>query len=270
MRKLTDSAAGLLLYAVTLAAELPAAWARLYVAYGVVWLYSESRGAAAAYRWPVAYAVAFAPLAWSLLALVWPAPSAWLWRHRAGGRAPSQRERLAYESALGELGGAAGPRRWFVVDDPEAGAAVCGDALMLTRGMLDERSLVAVLAHELGHLATLDARLAAALDALVLRAPREDGPRRGAIRRAVAALARGGVGLRLTAPAWAAWWREREYRADAYAAALGKGGELASYLELHTLLHDRPIPFMWLSERMHPPTAHRIDRLQQADEAVPR
>ena len=79
-------------------------------------------------------------------------------------------------------------------------------------------------------------------------------------------MVRGGLGARLTERAWAAWWREREYRADAYAAALGRGEELRSYLDRNVLLDDRPVPFMWASAVTHPPTAERIDRLRGASE----
>jgi Zn-dependent protease with chaperone function len=260
MGRLREHPGGLALYAATLVLEAPAVWVRAYLAYAVVWFWSETQDVPAAYRWPVASLVALAPLAWSASALVWPAMSSIWWRQRVGGRAPSEHERQLYEAA--DLPAA----RWFVVDDAYPRAAVCGDALMLTRGMLDDPDLAGVIAHELGHLQTLDARLTAALDNLVLWTPRRRGGRRGVIRglgAAVVWVVRGGLGTRLTERFWASWWREREYLADAYAAALGRGEELRSYLDRHVLLDDRPVPFMWASAVTHPPTAERIDRLRR-------
>jgi len=284
--KLQDSRRGLLLYAATLACEVPAVWARTYIAFALVWFYSETQDLSPSLRWPIATLAGWGPLAWSLIALAVPAVSGWWWRQREGGRAPSERERRAFEDALADLKPPPGqklpvPRSWFVLDEDDPGAAVCADTLMLTRGMIDHPSLPAVLAHELGHLATLDGPLTAALNRLVLWTPR-DRPyqRRGAIRALFAAIAwliRGGLGLRILGPAWAAWWRKREYKADDYAASLGKAAQLALFLDTHALLNDRPVPFMWLSEHTHPPTEHRIERLHKhakrakttAEERVP-
>jgi Zn-dependent protease with chaperone function len=261
VKRLRDSGGGLALYGVTLALELPAVWVRAYLAYAVAWFWSQTQDMPAAYRWPIAALFAFAPLAWSASALVWPGASGIWWRQRIGGRAPTEHERRLYDAAdLPEA------PRWFVLDDAYPRAAVCGDALMLTRGMLEDRDLAGVLAHELGHLDTLDARLTAALDNLVLWTPRARGGRRGAMRSLGAAvlwIVRGGVGARLTERIWARWWREREYVADAYAAAVGRGEELRSYLNRHVLLDDRPVPFMWASAVTHPPTAERIERLSR-------
>jgi Zn-dependent protease with chaperone function len=75
--------------------------------------------------------------------------------------------------------------------------------------------------------------------------------------------AKGGkVGLRITGPAWGTYWRQREYKADLYAAKLGQADELADFLEIHALIHDHPLPFIWLTEHTHPPTELRIDKLR--------
>src|SRR5665811_1855996 len=91
----------------------------------------------------------------------------WWWMQKSGGRAPSQRERLIYEDALARLADTdtelRPPRRWFVLDEPSLNAAAYADTLMLTRGLLESSHLEAVLAHELGHLNSSDARLTAAL-----------------------------------------------------------------------------------------------------------
>ena len=50
-----------------------------------------------------------------------------------------------------------------MIDDDEENAAAYADTVMISRGLLDSGHLEAVLAHELGHLNTSDARVAAAL-----------------------------------------------------------------------------------------------------------
>ena len=163
---------------------------------------------------------------------------------------------------------------------------------MLSRGLLENEQLPAVLAHELGHLATSDGKLTAAINRLIinplpktrerLRREREVvvvGSERliltttlvGAaiwVVRFVVRFARGGLGLRFLAPAWGSYWREREYTADQYAASLGQAEELADFLEVHALIHDHPVPFIWLTERTHPPAELRIDRLRKTSQAA--
>lgn len=260
--------------------------------------------------------VATIPTIWSLLALIAPAGSGWWWKQTLGGRSPSERERLAYEDAIELLQSQAPgrlplPRGWFVLDTPQADAAVSGNTLMLSRGLLESDHLAAVIAHELGHLATPDGRLTAALNRLVMpKAPwvspeqaeqraaghgqdrrsegtrryepsnhdRDDGPRpyepgqeaidaltmlaKAALK--IAMFATGGTGLRLTRSIWGLYWRGREYKADTYAANLGQADELADFLEVHALMHDHPVPYIWLTEHTHPPSELRIDRLRNA------
>jgi len=80
----------------------------------------------------------------------------------------------------------------------------------------------------------------------------------------IAVFAKGGLGLRITGPILGRYWRGREYKADQYAASLGQADELADFLEVHALIHDHPVPFIWLTEHTHPPTELRINRLRQA------
>jgi Zn-dependent protease with chaperone function len=108
-----------------------------------------------------------------VLALLTPMGSGWWWRTRAGGRSPSTREVAVYQDAVELLQAYTDkpvplPAKWFVLDTPQPDAAVCGNALMLSRGLLEGEDLPAVLAHELGHLATPDGRLTAALNRLVI------------------------------------------------------------------------------------------------------
>ena len=114
----------------------------------------------------LALVIGFAPLAISLATLVLPL-GGWWFQQQEGGRPPSERERAVFESAFELLRGAdpnlRPPRRWFVTDDPEPNACAYADTLMVTRGLLESPSFPAVLAHELGHLNSSDARVSAAI-----------------------------------------------------------------------------------------------------------
>ena len=249
-----------LLYASTLGLTLFAAALRGFIALALLWLTFFILG------WPrgsvqtLAYVVAYGPLALSLATLVLPL-GGWLWQQQIGGRSPSGRERLIYEDALAVLAEAdphvRPPQRWFVLDDPVPNAAAYANTLMLTRGLIDSGSLEAVLAHELGHLNSSDSRLSAALHRMTTQ-PRQK------LRFPFTTLGfafSGALAVWLTATPWSAYWRGREFAADEYAAALGQGRALASFLETNALEHDLPVPFMWISAESHPSTEHRIDRL---------
>lgn len=283
----------LALYAATLVAEAPVIFTRmlltLAVAAIVLLIKGESPGGANSLA-----ELGVIPTGWAVFALVTPLGGGWWWRANMGGRDPSERERAAYQDAIELLQAyAPGPLRlpnaWFVVDELQPDAAVCGDTLLLSRGLLENEYLPAVLAHEFGHLITSDGKLTAAINRLVinplprarekLRRERDlvvvGGERLlltttlfgGAIwiGRFVVRFARGGLALRFLAPAWGSYWREREYIADQYAAGLGQADELADFLEIHALIHDHPVPFIWLTEHTHPPAELRIDRLRKAD-----
>jgi Zn-dependent protease with chaperone function len=159
---------------------------------------------------------------------------------------------------------------------------------MLSRGLLESEYLAAVLAHELGHLATSDGKLTAAINRLIINPLPKTRERRqreqnlvvvGGDRllwtitgisallwllRRVFRFAQGGFALRITRPFWGSYWREREYLADQHAATLGQADELADFLEIHALINDHPVPFIWLTEHTHPPTELRIDKLRTA------
>lgn len=298
------SAGALGMYAITLIGEIPVFFARLVcvVVVASVLTLVEDRTLPA----PSGECVWIAamPVFWSMLALVVPFGSAWWWCVRAGGREPSTREQLAYRDAVELLQANSEtplplPKSWFVIDIPHPDAAVIGNALMLSRGLLETDHVAAVLAHELGHLGSPDGRLTAALNRLVIggmpfaHSTEQGGERsreqaRMRMRYAprtsdhmadfdpvadfaygvlkgmyiASLIAKGGLGLWLTRPIWGQYWRAREYRADQYAANLGQAEELADFLEVHTLIHDHPVPFMWLTSNTHPPTELRIDRLR--------
>jgi Zn-dependent protease with chaperone function len=282
----------LALYTATLLCELPVLFVRVLVTLALAALVLLVRNGdpagAEGYMW-----LAVIPTAWAMLALITSFGGGWWWRSQMGGRAPSERERTAYAAALEQLRTRSRqpfrePRSWFVLDMPEPDAAVSGDALALSRGLFESEYLPAVLAHELGHVNAPDGRLTAALNRLVIHPPprmsaRERDPRETHIEiatddtvalgitffgallwlaRKSLTFAEGGFGLRLLSPFWGSYWREREYAADAFAARLGEAGELADFLEVHALMHDHPVPFIWLSEHTHPPTELRIERLR--------
>jgi Zn-dependent protease with chaperone function len=291
---LLPSPPALALYAATLVAEVPVIFTRMLLTLaGTALLLLVTGGKPGnAAGW---VDLGLLPTAWSVLALVTPFGGGLWWEMNMGGRDPSEREQQAYNDALQLLRHhtiepLCEPSGWFVIDTPHPDAAVCGETLMLSRGLLLESEyLPAVLAHELGHLASSDGKLTAALNRLVIHPRptiREKDPEPphhpivvaendklllaitlfGAIlwlARKTIRFAQGGLGLRFTGPPWGAYWREREYTADQYAAQLGQAEELADFLEVHALIHDHPVPFIWLTEHSHPPTELRIDKLRK-------
>jgi Zn-dependent protease with chaperone function len=254
----------LALYAMSVLIQFLVAPLRAGVVYGLLWLIFTILGKSTASVHVVAWLIGYGPLIVSLATLLLPL-GGWLWQQQSGGRAPSQRERLIYEDALSVLSEAdrqlRPPHRWFVLDEPDLNAAAYSDTLMVTRGLLESGYLEPVLAHELGHLNSSDARLVAALHRLTT-------PPRSRMRfplRTIGFLISGALGVWLMRVPWAAYWRAREFEADRYAAALGQGEGLARFLEQHALAHDLPIPFLWLTEHSHPATEHRIDQLDEQE-----
>lgn len=282
----------LALYALTLIAELPVLFVRMiFTLIAAAFLLLVLHGSAAGtYGY---WELALVPSAWAIFALATPFGGAHWWRANLGGREPSERERLAFQDALELLQAHSFkplrlPSLWFVLDSPQPDAAVCGDALMLSRGLLESDFVAPVLAHEFGHLSSSDGKLTAAINRLIITPRpwrREQEPRERPMvlvtsdrallgitafggllwlcRRALR-FAQGGFGLRILAPLWGSYWREREYDADAHATRLGQAEELADFLDVHALIHDHPVPFIWLSDHTHPPTELRIDRLRKA------
>jgi Zn-dependent protease with chaperone function len=272
----TTDVGGALLYLATLGGELGSALVRGMLVYGVATVVPFVTGhASVSEARLLGWIAGVFPLVWSLCALAFRS-SGWWWSTGAGARRPSARERALIAETLAAL--IAGrpdvrePRAIYVLDDPELNAAVRGDALMANRGLLDSRWLAPVLAHELGHLNSSDGRLTDALARLVLRRSRTR-PRQpasgclGLLAQLVFLVAGGGSGLLLTRPLWAAYWRSREYLADAFAARLGQGSDLLAFLETEVVLYDRPVPFAWMSEVGHPPTELRIEALTALPQA---
>ena len=249
-----------LLYAVSWALQYFCASCRFLLADGVLALLDLITG----WGWPVnipSVVIGFGPLAISLATLVLPL-GGWWFQQQSGGRRPSERERAVFEAAFEQLRALdpklRGPRRWFVTDDPLPNACAYADTLMVTRGMLESPSFPAVFAHELGHLNTSDARVTAAVHRMTTP-PRE--PMEFPFRL-IAYLISGRAAMALVRTPWAIYWRRREAVADSYAAKLGQGPALASYLETHALDGDLPTPFKDFGDTSHPWTEHRIDDLE--------
>ena len=249
-----------LLYAGTLALQFGCAFIRAMVAYIVLWLaFTIGRHSTAPVN-TLTLIIAYGPLVLSFATLILPL-GGWWWEQQSGGRSPSERERLVFEDAITTLTqhdpSLRPPRRWFVTDEQELNAAVYADTLKITRGLLESGYLEAVLAHELGHLNSSDARLAAALHRMTT-------PPRREVHwglQTLALIATGGLAVKLTRAPWGVYWRAREHHADLYAANLCQAQSLAMFLETNALENDIPVPFMWLTDMSHPPTEHRIDRL---------
>src|SRR3954451_12904606 len=196
--------------------------------------------------------VSLGPLALSFLSLA-GLPGGALERFALGARRPSAREHHAIADAVGQLPASErAPRRINVIDAPDLNACVIGDVLYLNRALITDPHLTAVLAHELAHLG-LDGRLTLALRRFQLPVGRPPG------------ILTGGLSCRLLQPAWLAWWRQREYRADAHARRLGHGDQLADLLE-QTQLLDTAAPFM--RDRTHPYSELRIERLRAPNTTV--
>jgi hypothetical protein len=255
--------AGVLLFACSLTLQLICAWTRALLALPLIWLSLLGLGASSG-AYTLALVVGFAPLAISLVTLVFPYGGV-LWEASVGGRRPSAREQATYEAALAGLQARApalrAPRGWFVTDRSELQAAIYGDTLMLTRGLLSSASLGPVLGHELGHLNSTDGRLTAALYRMTT-------PPRNAVGlpwRAISFMATGEAAAWAMRLPWAQYWRAREFAADAFAAELDEATGLIDFLQGHALERDLPVPFPWLSSRSHPPTEHRIERLLEIE-----
>lgn len=276
------AAAGLGLYLLTLAGEV-------VLGAGVRWLLTYLGAVVLGAVVPLgpgaeqlALLAALLPLAWSLLGLAFPGPG-FVWTRRLGARRPSVEEAGIIDDAR-QLLRAVDPalpatHAVYLLDDPLPAGAARGRSVILSRGLLETESVAPVLAHELGHTRSFDGRLTEALDRLELwggplgparpeslaptqppAAARRGGILAGCIRLTLR-LAGGGCAARLLAPLWSAYWRSREYVADAYAAALGQGEELARHLADVELPFDFPRRRFPFDLAEHPPVALRIERL---------
>ncbi|MEM8534394.1 MAG: M48 family metalloprotease [Chloroflexota bacterium] len=268
---------GLLLYILTVFGEVPAIAFRYWVVnlLGPPWL---------------ALLVALLPQVWSVATLVGFPGGHRFTSWELGARVPSQREQREIEQTFKHLSreGVRLPHKTFIVDTPTVNAFVVGSTLYLHRQLVWTSYLVPVTAHELGHINSLDGRLNLALHRLLF--PGASWFLRGLFHRqdqslsvlssfavrgcflvswlffcvlTILVLFGGGFGTLVLALAWRNYWRGREYYADAFAAKLGQGSQLAEALEANYLLLDMATPWFVWTNRVHPYTEYRIDRLQR-------
>jgi Zn-dependent protease with chaperone function len=262
---------GLLLYAITLAAQLLGAAARGLLTVVVLEIVGLLTG------WPIpinaiATAAAFAPLVISLLCVLCPPVVApidgrW-WEMSTGGRPPEQDEREAFDHAFDELQQIEPklrpPRHWFVAEEPTSNAAAYASSLCVDRGLLEGPYAAAVIAHEMGHLRSSDSHLTSALNLLLLKPMEtpEIRPLWSLPFRGLLWFASGQAVMWFLGNPWEMYWRSREFAADEYAARLGQAQALAQSLTNDSLPHERAIPNMRFSRATHPYTKPRIARLQ--------
>jgi Zn-dependent protease with chaperone function len=272
-----SAAEGLLLYALTLVLELVfaagARWLLAYAAVAAVAVFVDPGSLGAVFPW--VFALLVFPL--SLLVFLLPGDGA-IWSRRLGARPPREDEKLLLCGAIAKLRridpDLSSPLGWYVVDVPFPAAQVHGRAVIVTRGLLGSDALTAAVAHELGHLHSLDPRLVNALACLVLwRLPvahrdHDDARRLSRLRglslaplRGLLRLAGGGFGRRLLGARWNAYWVAREYAADAYAGSLGQAVGLAVFLAESDGAPDAPYRRLLAAITNHPPVNARIERL---------
>lgn len=272
------SLVGIGLYVVTFAAQWFGVIARYLIIYVVLGLIGLVTGWAIPVE-TTAIVLAIVPLAISLLALICspliaPLDGRW-WEISTGGRPPEQDEREAFDQAIRELQEAdpqiRPPRHWFVREEPGQNAAAYSSSLCVDRGLLESPYAPAVIAHELGHLRTSDARLTSALNLLLLVPVAKPTlrPLRSLPFRGLVWFASGQAALWFTETAWQTYWRSREFIADQYAVQLGQGPALAESLEYESLPYERSIRNMRFSRATHPYTKPRITKLRAQPDLTP-
>lgn len=239
---------------------------------------------------PLAHLVAWGPLVFALLTLLFLPGGFLLTRFTLGARKPSIREKELIYATLDEAIQAdptvRAPSAFYIIDNFDPNAYTIGTTLYLHSGLLSEQTSgihrLGVIAHHLGHRNSLDGRLTLALRRLVIYpvyflsrslgtvAPGSfvysigRGDAKGCLAGTLVlfvslflALAGGGLGTLLLNPVWAAYWRKREFVADQFAQHLQLGGPLLEYLKQHTL-QDTATPFFL---NPTPSNELRIDRL---------
>ncbi len=286
---------GLLLYVLTLLLELISVACRfLLVAVPTTMAWGEDVGMI------VGGLCAGGPILYSLLVMSGMPSGHGLVRYAFRARHPTPEELQRIEATYDYIlpPHASRPHRTFVIDTPGVNAWVSGTSLFIKSDLIWTTYLAPVLAHEFGHLHSLDGRLVLALRVLVipgaftlsrvllttlhllqrlliflinvvLRVGRVGGRVVGVLQflfnvfldtvpYLVIIFAMGGVGPKILARWWSNYFIRREYRADAYAAKLGQGPLLIQLFQ-HLMLIDVEVP--WSKYPTHPTTAQRIQRL---------
>lgn len=230
---------GLLLLAVVALCAVPMAVVRAVLGLAVGWLIGALSGWDSA---PLVTAVAFAsyPFVMAMAAFIDVGLTRRRWTRNYGAVEPTDDEVGVVEGALAELRqrGAPVPSRWAIWSQQSNNACVHGRTLLVGAGEVRSPLLLALLAHEAGHLRgpVPDGRLVAAFGWLV--PPRLPG----VVRRA-----------------WILHARRREYLADAYAMHLGLGSDFTDRLagSASSERHQR----WWSLESSHPRIGRRLKRL---------
>jgi Zn-dependent protease with chaperone function len=205
----------------------------------------------------------------------------------------TERELPIVLTALAALEAKAGkltkPDYFFVLDTDSAEAYTVGNAMYLTRGLIHrqghpEPHLTAMLAHQLGHANSTDARVVLALRRLTITPMYVLSTTLGQLAPGIVTFAArvtqsdmyvasviswlinlclaasgGGLGLLLLNIPWNWYWRQRDFAADEYAAQLGQARPLVEYLDKHQGF-DVATPYYIAPQ---PYTELRIDRLLQ-------
>lgn len=271
------------LYLVAVAALIPTAIFQLFTVYVLTLLVTlianghGNFGLADVLPWIVVGSY----FGWATSALIYPLRAGRYFAEAIGARLATSEEADAYRDATSSLpldGVRRLPKWLYVLDRHELNAAVLGDVIIINRTLFDSQYLAAVIAHELGHVNSMDVRVSCAANRLASLAratepwrtgatdTKRSGQPLGCMLGLVILIVRGysgGLQTQMMAPAWASWWRLREYTADDYAARLGQAEELATFLDENVLLYDTPIRFLWTTTQSHPPTALRIQRLRE-------
>jgi len=206
-----------------------------------------------------------------------------------GAREPSRREQELLSQAFKQMVQQASQpiksfSHLFILDSPLEFAYVIGTTLYITSGALRGRHFQVLLAHEIGHLhyghgGTILAlrRFLFPMFQYILSGVRDFSTAGGGYKPMLKefdsqqiyyhmvnkalyfnlALWGGGLGVSLRSTAWAAYFRECDYVADAFAVQLGFKEELLSYLE-ETKFYDTSVPYMlsW-----YPANEQRIDQI---------
>ena len=125
--------------------------------------------------------------AWATSALIVPLGAGRYLAEGIGARRPTAGEADAYRDAMGSLPleGVKGLPKWlYVLDRHELNAAVVGDVIIINRTVFDSEYLAAVIAHELGHLNSMDVRVSCAANRLASLARVTESMRTDALRPA--------------------------------------------------------------------------------------
>ena len=210
-------------------------------------------------------------------------------RFLLGARDMSRREHELYLSLLQEINeiaptGTKGFTHAYVVDNPLSRTFLIGTTLYVSSGALEDRHALAIIAHEFGQLQRKVGGTIHALRLLVfplfyvflrnvrtwstatkagVKLPDEVSQTdlfftvANAMLFFFLSLFGGGLGVWVTSPLWAKYFREEDYIADEFVVACGIRDELIEYLEQNRLF-DTAVPYMmgW-----QPANELRLDRL---------